>query len=44
MIRSDETQRHRQEETGANQARGCWRRNVEEAASRANDQSQNESD
>src|SRR5260370_7134950 len=44
MVGSNEAQRHREQEARPDQARGCWRWNIEEPTSGADDQAKNESD
>ena len=43
MVGSDEAHRHGEQEARSNQARGCWRWNIEEPASGSDDQAKNES-
>ena len=44
MVGSNEAQCHGQQEARPDQARGCWRWNIEEPAAGADDQAKNESD
>src|ERR1700687_4153764 len=44
VVGSDEGHRHGEQEARSNQARGCWRWNIEEPASGTDDQAKNESD
>ena len=43
MVGRDKSKGHGEEQAGSNQAWGCWRWNIEEPASGADDQSQEQS-